>query len=385
MNILYLTQIFSSTRGGGPLVFYDLSKELTKHSHNVHIICNLTTESSNSNLFIHKIRPYLKESNFLPPSILQNLSFILNSVLFGIQIIDKFNIQIIHTNSFIPVIAGSILGKVKNIPVIASIYDVFSKDDYGGWKRWKDINNFPFYYALLGNLMEKISLRMPLSLVHTISRATLSDIIEMNPKRSAEVIYPSINADNFQSKDQIEYQNSILYIGRLVFYKNVDILINAFKFVVQDIPDAKLYIIGDGPMKKTWMDLVLVNKLQKNVIFLGNITHSEKIMYLNKCSCLALPSTFEGFGLVILESFIMRKPVLVSNNKPFDEIVEDSIEGFLLSPSDPYAWAEKIKLLLLNKRLCKIMGERGWTKYNQKFEFYHSIENMEKLYEKLIK
>ena len=134
MNILYLTQFFSSSRGGGSLIFYNFAKTMAKKNNNIHIICNLSTEKEDSNIFIHKVKPYLKEANQLPQSMRQHLQYIINSIMAGIKIIDKYNLQIIHTNSLIAVIAGSILGKIKNVPVIATVHDIFAGDESGGWK-----------------------------------------------------------------------------------------------------------------------------------------------------------------------------------------------------------------------------------------------------------
>jgi glycosyltransferase involved in cell wall biosynthesis len=385
MNILYLTQIFSASRGGGPLIFYDLAKTLSDRGNNVHIICNLSTETGNDRLVIHKVKPFLEESNYLPTSVRENLTYIVNSLIHGISIIDTYKIDVIHTNSFIPVIAGSILGRIKNIPVIATVYDIFTENESGGWKKWAEYNRLPYFYSYLGKIMEKISLSMPLNLIHTISKSTLEDILKIKPNSKVNVVYPSVNVENFNDPEVIEYEKFVLYIGRLVFYKKVDILIEAFRSVVLEQSDAKLIVIGDGPMGDEWKKLTADYQLSANILFLGNVSNIEKIKLLSNCSCLALPSIFEGFGLVILESFIMKKPVLVPNVKPFDEIVDDGIDGFILPHDDSLAWANKIKVLLKNKDLCKAMGENGRSKYIRKFEFFDSINNIEKLYYELIK
>ena len=87
MNILYLSQIFSSSRGGAPLLFCDLAKSMSRRGHKVHIICNLSTENiKEPNLSVHVVKPYLKESHQLPPSIIQNLRYIINSIIVGTEI-----------------------------------------------------------------------------------------------------------------------------------------------------------------------------------------------------------------------------------------------------------------------------------------------------------
>jgi glycosyltransferase involved in cell wall biosynthesis len=199
-----------------------------------------------------------------------------------------------------------------------------------------------------------------------------------------ETIYPSIDASDYSAITEIVYDDYILFIGRLVFYKNVEILIKAFQLLSAESNPTQLIIAGDGPLREYLENLVKESGISNNVVFLGSVSNEEKIEYLRKCSALALPSTFEGFGLVILEAFLMRKPVLVSNIKPFDEIVDDNLNGFLIPPDDYLAWTQKIKRLILDKKKCKEMGEAGYLKYKEKFDFTNSVDKMETLYLKLI-
>ena len=384
MNILYLTQFFSS-RGGGSLVFYELAKALTQKGYQIHVICNLSTETSFPNLHIHKVKPYITDSNLLPTSLSANIRYMINSILVGIRVINEFNIDLIHTNSFIPMIVGGILTKIRNKPVVASVYDVFTGSSSDEWDTWRKFNKLPKYYVYLGKLLEKTCLSMPVSIIHSISTATTQDIHNVNPNLLVETIYPSIDASNYSAITEIVYDDYILFIGRLVFYKNVEILIRAFQLLAVESNPTQLIIAGDGPLRGYLENLAKEFGISNSVIFLGSISNEEKIEYLRKCSALALPSTFEGFGLVILEAFLMRKLVLVSNVKPFDEIVDDNLNGYLIPHNDYHAWAEKIKQIILDKKTCKEMGEAGYLKYKEKFDFTNSISKMEALYLKLIK
>ncbi len=171
----------------------------------------------------------------------------------------------------------------------------------------------------------------------------------------------------------------------MVFYKNVDILLKAFKVLSYESKNIQLVIVGDGPLRKYLENLAIEYDISNVVHFVGNVSNEDKIKYLSKCSALALPSTFEGFGLVILEAFLMRKPVLVSNVKPFDEIVDDDCNGFLIDAADYNAWAGRIKQFINDKETCQKMGESGYFKYFNKFDFIESINKMELMYLKLIK
>jgi glycosyltransferase involved in cell wall biosynthesis len=93
-----------------------------------------------------------------------------------------------------------------------------------------------------------------------------------------------------------------------------------------------------------------------------------------------LPSLLEGFGRVIIESFAMCKPVLVSNIRAIAEIVDDGIDGFLISPTDVEMWAEKIIFLLSDKEECKAMGTNGRKKVEERFNISLISDKVEQLY-----
>jgi len=386
MNILYLTQYFSSTRGGGALLFHDLAKTMSKRGHKVHIICNLSTEkiNENENIAMHIVKPHLKESNQLPPSMIQNLRYITNCIISGIRTIKEHNVDLIHANSFTPIVSGSILGYLTGRPIIPAVLDVVAGDELSGWSRWARFNNLPSYYAIIGKIFERVSLMMPVDIYHTISKTTMDDILRLRPHARIRVVYPGIDASAYLSNDNNEYGNYILFIGRLVYYKNLDVLIKAFGHVIKRLPNAKLIVVGDGPMKERWQEMASHVGAGDSISFVGNISTHEKIAYLKKCSALALPSIFEGFGLVILEAFALAKPVLVSDVRPFNEIVNNGLDGYILPRDDPVVWSEKIQYLLSDNTVCKKMGESGLPKVNGLFNFQTSIDQMELLYKEVI-
>ena len=272
------------------------------------MICNVATETIDSaNVKISTVKPFLNNTYELPSSPVQNLRYIANAVHLGTRIAGEQKIDIIHTNSFTPVIAGSIISKIKGIPMVASIYDIVSNIGKKNWKNWVKYNKLPWYYPTVARLYEKVSLSMPFEMIHTISKTSKEDILQQGKKKAIRVVYPSIDDRHYKGVDT-KFENYILYIGRLVFYKNVDILIRAYDSVKKEVPGARLIVVGEGPMSERWKILASSIGVSDNIVFTTHLSHQEKIDLLSKCSALALPSIFEGFGLVVLEAFAMGKP-----------------------------------------------------------------------------
>lgn len=383
MRILYITQWFSAVGGGGEVLFFELANGLARRGHVVHVISHQLADSKDNNLHnieIHRIKPLL---NNFPPSMSQNIMFIINAIWMGWKIIRKDKLDILHVNNFSPVIVGTILSKICNIPLIKTFHVVFSATP-NYWNKWSAQKNVYRLSSIIGPLFEKLIIRTPADAIHAVSEATKKDLVKFNANSKIVVITNIVNLsvyDNLNLNNSNE--NYILFIGRLVFNKNLGTVISAFKQVIKKIPDAKLIVIGTGPMIDEWKTMVSELVMNQNVLFAGYISHEEKLNLLGKCSALVLPSITEGLPTVILESFAMNKPVIVSNIEPHSDIVEDAVDGFLIPPYDAQKWAEKIIRLLSDKAMCERMGYNGRLKVKEKYNVDVMLDKMELLYGEL--
>jgi glycosyltransferase involved in cell wall biosynthesis len=384
MKILYLTQVLSAIGGGGEVLFSDFAKGMVKQGHEVHIICHMMKNSYAAKIpgaKIHTVRPALeyKPGKFL--SMTHHMMYVVNALIKGSSVIRDYKIDVIHANTFSPAVPASILGKIYNVPVIVTVHDVYTAYSSNYWKWWSSQDNVSHTSSLIAPIYEKTILRLPVTKVHVISNATREDVLMFNRKASIVTIYNGVDLESYSNPNhEIEYQKFVLYIGRLIVTKNLQVVISAFKDVIRRIPDAQLVIVGEGPMRNNWEKEVRDNNLSDNVQFRGFVTEEDKKDLLRKCSALVFPSLVEGFGLVVLEAFAMSKPVLAANVEPFDEIIEEGADGFLLPANDPYSWSEKITSLLLDKSACKKMGQYAKLKVQTKYDERIVHRKMEQLY-----
>jgi glycosyltransferase involved in cell wall biosynthesis len=403
MKILYLTQILSPSFGGGELVFFNLAKGMLKLGHRVHIICHKKrkviggdTEAPGSGLeeiehmgaIIHYVKPEenndgktLSGGTFFSAFKI-HMGYTINALRVANNLYRQGEIDIIHANMYTPVIPASLFGKIRQIPVVMTLHN----PTIDTWKQWSSQKGVPSSTSMLGPLIEKLILRMPVSVVHVESKKVKDQLTLINPNAKAVLIYNGIEIeDDLDNQSKLRYDKCILYIGRLVAGKNLQTVILAFKKVAQIMPDSKLIVAGDGPLRQEWQELVDSNNLNNNVLFLGHISNRKnKYELLAKASAVVLPSINEGFAMVPIEAFQMSKPLLISNIRPSDEIVDDNVDGYLLPPHDPGLWAEKILFLLNNPKICKDMGSKGRLKVLETFNMTAVSNNMERLYERLI-
>ena len=127
--------------------------------------------------------------------------------------------------------------------------------------------------------------------------------------------------------------------------------------------------------RKNLENLVDSLKLFENIEFRGFVTVEEKMKILSSSNALVFPSLCEGFGLVILESFSLQKPVLVSNVRPLSDIVSDNVNGYVLSPHNETEWVSAMKKIIDSPNVSENMGARG----RELLEKDYNIEKMKNL------
>ena len=110
---------------------------------------------------------------------------------------------------------------------------------------------------------------------------------------------------------------------RLHKIKNIDLIIRSFKIFNNKYPNSKLKIIGIGSEFKNLKNIVNENHLQKNVIFLGEISRGNIVQEFNFCNAFTYASSFETFGVIFVESMALGKPIISLNCGSSKEIIPD--------------------------------------------------------------
>jgi glycosyltransferase involved in cell wall biosynthesis len=307
----------------------------------------------------------------------------MNATVKGISIIVENKIDVIHSNTYIPALAGCVCAQLFRKPHVITFHDVYFLRRETFWDSWSSQGNSSGLVSLAGSSVEKLLLKLPKTVYHTVSETSKEDLL-YSKVRDVVVVPNGIDISEYSGTDEVKRDDfQVIFIGRLVFYKNLDTVIRAFKKVVAKIDKAKLVIVGDGPMRSRWEALVTSIGLNEHVTFAGNIPHEEKVRLLKRSSFLVFPSVVEGFGIVVLEAFACNKPALVSEVKPLTEIVENGEDGYLVSPFDADAWAEKMIDLLSAPNKAAEMGVRGRKKLEQNYTIPKVVDKLEELYSQI--
>lgn len=165
-----------------------------------------------------------------------------------------------------------------------------------------------------------------------------------------------------------------LMIGRLrrtENYKGHREMIAAWPLVLRAIPQARLWIAGDGDLRPDLEDLARDTGIAGQVRFYGHISEPEKERLIERCRCLALPSAGEGFGLVYLEAMRIGRPCLVSTLDAGREVVHPPEAGLAANPADPKALAAAVCRLLSPGPEWEQWSQRSRRRYGAHFTARH--------------
>jgi len=401
MNILYLTNIFSDKVGGSEYVFWLYAKYMARNGHNVHVICYSLDEESlsrlegaQSKINVIELVPEARHRGVLFQSSSINAKYLKK----GLQEIKTLcrDVDVIHSNTYIPALLGGVARKLLGKPHLLTIHDIGSIMGLQFLCRWfrEGGNNTLVSYikALAGIAYEHIIVNcIPKDAILVPSSQTRNDvdIISRNNKGDMKVhVVPHFIDtgiyEQYKQQYKVKHEPCILYIGRLVFYKNVHTLVKAFREVLHYSREAKLVIIGKGPLEPLLKNYIHKHDLENNIIMLGAVGQEEKLKWLSRCLTTVNLSVFEGFGMVILESWYFEKPVIVSNMPPMNELVENGVNGYTVNPVKQ----EEIKELMLNliedQDLARKLGTRGFNKVSTRFTPEAIVKQLELIYDDLI-
>ena len=131
-------------------------------------------------------------------------------------------------------------------------------------------------------------------------------------KRNIHVVQNGVDLKSISEITPSDEKCDIIFVGRLIREKNVDVLLESVAMICKDVPDFKCFVIGSGTEKGRLVDIATSHGLQDNgnVRFFEFMEYEEVIAHIKSSKVLVLPSSREGFGIVVLEAFACGVPVV---------------------------------------------------------------------------
>jgi glycosyltransferase involved in cell wall biosynthesis len=294
-----------------------------------------------------------------------------------IKLIRKYIIQnkidVLHCHQYTPWVYGTLASIGTGKKVIFTEHGRFYPDR-SSWKR-RYIN------PVLTRLTDHIS---------AISQATKQALIdyEFIPEDRIHIIYNGIQpliADKKQSatlKSELGIPDASAILGtiaRLDPIKNHQMMLAAFKLVLEHHPDCYLIIVGDGEERNRLEATSDSLGIKDKVIFTGYI--EKPVNLLEAMDIFLLSSLSEGTSMTLLEAMSLKKSCVVTNAGGNSEIILDGVNGIVTENDNAEEFSNGIKTLLDDQSLRQQMQENAFDRFNNKFTAQKMLQNYESLYQ----
>lgn len=171
-------------------------------------------------------------------------------------------------------------------------------------------------------------------------------------------------------------------VGRLVPQKGQRFLIQAFAAVVSEIPRARLVIVGGGRLAADLRKVAAQLNVSPRVHLLGERTDAIDLMAA--FDVFALPSDYEGLGVVLLEALAARVPVIATDVPGVRDVVEHGVTGVLVPPRSPGQLAEELLALAAAPDRRRELAEVGRRRIEDKFTVEAVARSYGALYDRLL-
>lgn len=376
MNILHVIPDLSPASGGPVTAVWEMSEAQAQLGHKVSIVSTdigYRSEDASKNIEIKLFRSEFPQWRWS------------SQLARGIEpLIKSSDIVHLHTVWDHPVLAAAAVCRKLGKPYIlrpCGMLDAWSLSQ----RAWKK----KFYLFFNGKDLIKNPSAIHFTSSSESQNSKLPETAEKGfiaPLGVSEFFYKSFTDGSLVGKyPQLLGKQKILFLSRLHYKKQPEVVIDAFKVLSEKHRDIFLIIAGDG-------DAVYVDNLKRKVSSLGI---DKKVIFtgiLNRESCRAayaeasifvLPSFQENFGLSVLEAMAAGCPVVVSHQVALASMIQKAEAGFTCDATADSLIAA-VQRLLVDEGLRKRMGENGRQLAQEEFSWEKSATALQAVYEDIL-
>ncbi|MGG4490037.1 1,4-alpha-glucan branching protein domain-containing protein [Metabacillus idriensis] len=284
--------------------------------------------------------------------------------------------DIVHVHDWLTGASGRALQNLFNVPLIATIHAT----ELGRNKEIRTPLQKDIYWE--ENLLVHAADRVIVCSDYMLKEVTEQFHI---PSEKLTVIPNGINLlkTNMYDKNSqkckvisLTGQPYLFSMGRLVPEKGFDVLLSALPGILKRFPKIRMVIAGDGPHRTEYEKKAKELNVHENVTFLGFIDEDLIHILLTHCEMNIIPSYYEPFGIVALESMAAKKLTIAANTGGLREIINHTENGLLFERGNSKALASAILEALQHKELADRLAQKGYDDVLSRFAYEHIINKV---------
>lgn len=363
MKIVYVSDaIYPYNKGGKEKRLFEISTHLAALGHDVHIYTmhwwqGKRKERTEHGVYLHAISKKYEMYHGNRRSIKEGIMFALACFkLFTV----KFDVIDVDHMPFFPVITAWVVCilTLRHKKFFGTWHEALSKQD------WID---YMGKSGLIAAGIERFSTKLPYRISAASTQTTRQLATYHHREKRVELITNGIDTKLLNRVKPADVHCDVLYVGRLVKGKNIDVLIRAMVVVVKQNPDIRCTIVGHGIEKVSLEKLVTKLKLTKYVTIMDPLPEATEVYaYMKRAKVYVLPSIREGFGIVALEALGCGTPVITVDApaNAAKDLIEDGVTGSVVAlNSQAIAKAIELWTSVESKHaIAKEVSDYAWEK-----------------------
>jgi len=383
MKISIVSDIGYPFKGGAEVYVHNLGENLVKLGNEVHWIYSKLPKTKKYEI-INGIQCHRVYVPFEKKHTASRNFFCLTMFPRVLKVAKK--VDILQFNTFIAGTTGWIAGKLSGKPYLLMVHELFRE-------LWS-VLPVSKIEKILYPIMEEYMVRSPYPFFIVPSKYTKNELINLGiSEKIISVIYHGIEHDIFHKgykpilkrKFKIFDRKIIGWYGRigLSYSKNLKCLLESYKLIKKDVPEAVLFFGGEDFEKIIPTIKELGLEINKDIFYCGSLPREKIPFFYSSCDVFAIPSLSEGFGFIAVVAEACGVPVVCFNKGALPEVVKDMETGIVVKKTSPEDFADGIIKILTNDKLKKKFSENG-PKWVKQFDWRKSAMKHLKVYNKLI-
>lgn len=386
MRILIVTETYPPNINGAALATERLAEQLAERGHQVGVIAPSTAfknyKTVHGNLTVYRMRSIIIQKNQkfrVSPQLLHAKEFK--------QIVQEVKPDIMHINNpgFLAQTAMTIAQQI-NVPIIGTSH--FMPENITHYLHLPDQLE-KFVNTGIWKIYTRFYGRLNMIISPTQTAADL--LTKLGVGTEVKVISNGIDLKIFNKRNNGDYlkqrygipdKTNLLFVGRLDKEKCLDVLIRAIS-LIKDKADFHVVICGQGKEEMELKELASELNVDSMITFTGYLPKKDLPYIYRVADIFVMPSIAELQSLVTMEAMASGLPVVGADAVALPHLIKDGRNGFLFQPYDEEELADKMFILINDKKLINKMGEESQIIIKD-HDMDQVVHKVEEVYEKAI-
>jgi len=383
MHVIQVAPRFSPAIGGVEEHVYQISLELVKRGHEVTVvtsneadgkICPVQTETMRGievyrfPLFIPKM---FREVWFIP-EILRSFLRLTGDIIHvhGYRCLSSFN--------------AIYFAQLKNVPSVLTPHGIYpARSVINGMAK-----------SIFDNVFGRLLLHFSDKII-ALSEHNKRLLLQVGASANKIAIVPNgVNIEEYASLHRndggIDGLNLVgpmlLYVGRIDWNKRLEKIIESMPVILKDFPSAKFVVVGPDYSNHVnkLLDIAKRLEVRHSIVITGNVSREKLAEFYSAADLFLFPSSYEGFGLSMLEAMSSRVPVIASPSGGPGDILEHGVNAWLLKEPTSNEISNAVCAVLTDHRLRENLVENAFEMVKEKYTWKNVVDELEMIYEEVI-